>query len=355
MRSAFLVFAALSLAGCFRIAQGGPEDGTGTSASPVDCVYGKIASVPGLPLGIASTGKTVFVVSADVGGVIGDLRAITSDGAVHLVVQDNAYVGMAVFGSTLAFNRRIFDQQQNFLSATVELVNSDFTTTTIDSTNANVAQVDSLASDGTSLYWYRWAPPSNPFEAANTGTPTIAKYDSGSTTIDSLDPSVVSPQGLVTDGTNFFSVFNLPDSFEVVGKLPVDGSSPVVLGPNDDGHSLPASSVVGVDDTNVVYLSGGADAWAVPKNGGAATPIASDEALTNSAVLYDHHLYWSDQNPDGSGSILRVSTSGVGTEPVVSSTTPIPALASDSCGVVYATTDSANPGASATSIYRVKF
>ncbi len=353
MRSAFLVCAAFSLAGCFRIAQGGPEDGTGTSASPVDCVYGKIASVPGLPLGIASTGKTVFVVSADVGGVIGDLRAITSDGDAHLVVKDNAYIGMAVFGSTLAFNRRMFDPQQNFLSATVEIVNSDFTTTTIDSTNANVAQVDSLASDGTSLYWYRWAPPTNSFEAVNDGTPTIAKYENGSTTVDWLNADALSPQGLVTDGTDFFSVFNLPNDFGIVGQLPVNGGSPVVLATNE--NSFPVASVIGVDDTNVVYLSDGYDALVVPKNGGRSTPIASDHALTNSPVLYDHHLYWSDQNADGSGSISRVSTSGGGVETVASSTAPIPVLTSDACGVVYATTDSADPGMSATSVYRVKF
>lgn len=74
MRRILLLVAPLLLAACGRILQGGPDD-VGTNASGIDCVYGKIASVPGLPLGIASTGKTIFVVSADVGGVTGDLNA----------------------------------------------------------------------------------------------------------------------------------------------------------------------------------------------------------------------------------------------------------------------------------------
>jgi hypothetical protein len=345
---AFLV-SAFSLAGCFRIAQGGPDD-VGTNASGVDCVYGKIASVPGLPLGIASTGKTIFVVSSDVGGVIGDLTAITSDGSTHRIVVSNAYIGMAALGSSLAFNRRQFDRENNFVSATVELVNPDLSTTTIDATSSEVAQVDSLTTDGTSLYWYRWAPSSDSFDTGIYGTPTIAKYDGKSistTTFEATTP----PQGLVTDGADFFWI---NDDYQALGidELPVAGGSLVVLSQGEG--QLPFESMIGVDETNVI-AQGSGSVWAIPKNGSTPTQITSGTAFGSTPVLYDHDLVWAVQNADGTGSVSHVSTSGGAVETVASSKSPIPIVTTDACGVVYATTDSADPGLTAASIFRAEF
>jgi hypothetical protein len=330
------------------------ETGATPTRTPTNCVYGKLGNVRGLPLGLASTGDTVFVVSADVGGVIGDLNAIASDGVVHLVVKGNAYIGMTTFGSTIAFNRRSFDDVQNFLGATVEIVNSDFSTTQIDATSANVAQLDSLTTDGTSIYWYRWPPSSDPLDPTNYGIPAIAKYDGGSFTTLSIDPTSSTPQGLVTDGTNFFSVFldAANGGGYVVGTLPVDGEPARALA--ESPIAAPEySTVVGVDDANVIAIRGN-DAWAIPKSGGTAIGLVSNQTTEDSPNLYQHHFIWAQENADGSGSISSVSTSGGTIATIATTASSIPIVTTDACGVVYATTDSSAPGTTAASIYRVE-
>lgn len=338
----------LDVAGSSTDTSGGSPTGT-----PTNCVYGKLGSVRGLPLGLASTGNTVFVVSADVGGVIGDLNAITSDGAIHPVVKGNAFIGMATYASTIAFNRRMFDNEQNLLSATVEIVNSDFSTTQIDSTNTNVAQVDSLATDGTSLYWYRWPPSTDPFDTPNYGTPSIVKYDGGSITSTPL--TTVTEQDLVTDGVDSFTASNdiSGSGSAEISASPLDGGPTVTLAQLQDDYYF-VINVVGVDDTSVVVVTD-SKAWTIPKNGGAPTQIVSDMAFDNATVLQNHRLIWNVQNPDGSGSISSVSTAGGAIETVASSTSSIPVLTADACGVVYATTDSSAPGTTAASVYRAKF
>lgn len=256
---------------------------------------------------------------------------------------------MTVYGSTIAFNRRTFDNVQNFLGATVQIVNADFSTTTIDSTNANVVQLDSLTTDGTSLYWYRWTPPDPANYTGFYGIPTIAKYDGTSITATKFD-APITPQGLATDGADFFWAYVYQG--DGIDELPVTGGSPVAL--NEGVSQLAFENVIGVDETNVIALVPGS-AWAIPKNGSAPTRITDGAAFGSTPVLYDHHLVWAVQNADGSGSVSRVSTSGGVIETVASSKNAIPISTADACGVVYATTDSAEPGSTATSIFRAKF
>ncbi len=145
-----------------------------------------------------------------------------------------------------------------------------------------------------------------------------------------------------------------PNSYSpVVGRVAIGATPELVLvdDTNDDYDFFRA--VVGVDDDNVVYLAGSLDAWAVPKNGGTPVFIAAG-TLQNSPVLYDHHIYWVQQNADGTNTVSRAATSGGVVEKLATESGTIGGIAVDACGVSYAVTDSYAPGTTGSSIYRVK-
>jgi hypothetical protein len=351
MQRPWWVGCALALVACGRIAQG--TDEVGSSNDPLDCTYGKIASVPGLPLSVASTGKTIFVVSYDVAGDVGDLRAITSDGAVHVIEKDDVATGMVVSGSSLVVNRRNYDQQQQFLSATVDVVDPTFTISQLDSTNASVLDVDALIGDGLgNAYWDRESAGTTPNEPAVGASVSLEKYTGNS--VATISGPTSWGAALVTDGTDYYGIIGHSSSF-VISRLAV-GNTPELVLANDNISSQ--SLVVGVDDTDVVYFDDWGTTWAVEKNGQGTPRQIADLSFMEivSPILHDHHLYWAQQNADGTSTLSRVSTSGSGTVEIVATESgPVPALAVDACGVVYVATDSASPGLSAASIFRAKF
>ena len=361
MQKLWWVSCALALVACGRIAQGTNDD-VGSSTAGLDCTYGKIASVPGLPLSLASTGKSIFIVSYDVGGEIGDLRAVTSDGAVHLLARDNAAVGMIPTGSSLVFSRRTVDQQQNLLGETIDIVDENFAISQLDTTTDSIAKVDSLIGDGRGgVVWRRWAKGNSPDDPSVLGSVSLEKFTGGSVVTIAGNSDASWPNDIVTDGTDYYGLVAPQDPSaygNVVGRIGIGTTPELILVGNTANQIRLFQSVVGVDDTNVVYLTygtPGADAWAVPKNGGTPLEIAALATGGNAPVLYDHHLYWAQQNGDDTYSVSRVATAaGSVVEKIATQSASIAAITVDACGVVYAVTDSAAPGTTAATIYRSK-
>ncbi len=350
MNKILRVGCALSLLACGRIEQGDEDDSV--AATPVDCVYGPIATTSG-PIGqLASAGGTLFVVNGSFAVSVSrtpptfSLSAIAKDGTVSAVsAVPNPSDGVVPIGASLAFITRTLDDEGRTTTATLSLLNSNQTVTTVDSFTQGgpTYQINSPATDAAgSLYWYRWNknPGKSPVEI-------MKRAPDGSITSQSPDPSFAMLGSLVTDGTNMFANA-VTTNGEVFGRLALDGADALTIATSPSGQS--SYGPLGFDDDDHLVYADWSPAsiriFAISKNGGASAQLASTSWLGSEAIR-DHHFYWTDGS-----TITRVKTEG---EPIMkiiaTPSDPIETLTTDACGVVYATSDSSG----ASSIYRAQF
>lgn len=333
-----------ALIGCGGEVSSTADDGNGDTSVTGSCTYGELGRVSGAPYGVASTGKTVYVVASPIinsmaNGAEGDLYAVSSSGVV--AVARGVSTSLVPVADRAAYFR--LEATTDGLRATnLQTVDDHGAVEPIDAVSDDFVDMGPVAFDGKNkLDWYRW--PTLPGQPRALPSIASASISGPSITITtgSIDPDVLGVGAFVTDGVHDYAEFDTAEDGTVLGVLPVNADPKVVLVPAT-ANPLEA---LDVDDTILLYSAnrgaqGSSGLWEVPTAGGQPHMATDDGPSEARPFLHDHTIYWADHSEAPTTTIWKLSEVENSVAKVVV-TTPrlVLAMAHDACGIVYTTLD----------------
>lgn len=330
-----------------------------------DCTYGDLGSVPGAALSIASNGNTIFLVMSDVtvtpAPVSGQLVTLAKDRSVTTQSGFNVDPSIVKVGDQIAFetlnDAGTGGAEVDMISPTAHTITHLDEVTTSDASIEAAMGFGPLTTDGNGgISYFRY-----PLSQGLSGEPTVGTWNPATPggaiyafPSQRLDAPLTNLSHLVTDGSKFFALHQLNGAAEIV-QLPIDGAPETAI----VRDFLQPTDVLGLTDGLIIFetrqsaLPDDVEIWVAPKIGGndAGTdiheylpiPSGARPAVAGNDVIYgDSSSSITDETFDPTaGSFAN------GNVPV-NPQTPIIAMTTDSCGVVYVTADASGQNSNVT-------
>jgi hypothetical protein len=338
------------------------SDAQGGVTNVGNCTYGDLGSVPGSALSVASSGNTVFLVVSDPNVTPASLGSkvveLAKDKSVTTLSASGVDPSIVAVGNQVAFEY-LNDAGTNGIQ--IEMASPTTAATMItdlDEVTSSDASIESamafgpLTSDGKGgISYFRY-----PVSQGLSGVPTVATWNPAtpSGAIHTIDSPLIGLSHLVTDGSKYFALHQVEDGSEIV-QLPIDGAPENAI----VRSFLHPTDIAGLTDRLIIFLStdlalpGEFEIWVAPKIGGDDAGDNIDEYLPvpNGArpVASGNDVIYADSSSSISDVLFDpIAGSSPNGKVTVNSQTPIVAMTTDSCGVVYVTADASGQNANVT-------